>query len=189
MAQEGPLPRLYDVTGVAADDVLNVRERPDSASPLVGRLTPDARGIEVTATDDTGRWAQINTDERTGWVALRYLAPHPETEGPPTNLACYGTEPFWALALRDGAALYTSPDSPERRYAVDVALGTGIRGDARAALIARDDGGRLTAAVSGGFCTDGMSDRSYALNATVVVEDDGSEPRMLTGCCSLATGE
>ena len=32
------LPTLFDVTGVAADDRLNIRERPDPSAPIIGTL-------------------------------------------------------------------------------------------------------------------------------------------------------
>ncbi len=37
----------YEVTGVAIDDVLNLREEPDAGAALVGALSPVASGIDV----------------------------------------------------------------------------------------------------------------------------------------------
>ena len=57
-------PALHDVTGVASDDVLNIRESPDAGSAIVGSLAPDATGVEVVAV--TGGWAVVNTSEASG---------------------------------------------------------------------------------------------------------------------------
>ena len=57
------LPALHDVTGVAADDVLNVRARPDASAPVLGALTPDATGVEVVA--DAIRSAVVSTGSTT----------------------------------------------------------------------------------------------------------------------------
>lgn len=43
------LPAVYDVAGVAADDVLNVRAEPSAEAPVLRTLAPDAGGIEVVA--------------------------------------------------------------------------------------------------------------------------------------------
>ena len=40
-------PAAYAVTGVASNDVLNIRARPDAGSAIIGSLAPDATGVEV----------------------------------------------------------------------------------------------------------------------------------------------
>ena len=62
------------MTGVAANDLLNIRAAPSANAEIIGTLSPRARHIEVVGYDDTGRWAQINTGEISGWAALRFLA-------------------------------------------------------------------------------------------------------------------
>ena len=92
--QEYILPTLFDVTDVADDDVLNIRTRPSAGAEILGSLAPDARGVEVVAHDASGRWAQINTGEHSGWVALRYLAYRTDVWEPgalPEALRCIGT--------------------------------------------------------------------------------------------------
>ena len=53
-------------------------------------------------------------------------------------------------------------------------------------MIAGDDKGRLTAVMQPQQCSDGMSDRTYALAVTVILEGKDVPARMLTGCCSIA---
>ncbi len=109
-AQE--MPSLHDVTGVAADDVLNVRSGPDAGSARIGALAPGATGVEVIELSGTG-WGRVNVDEGSGWVSLRYLARQPDQPPVPDRLTCFGTEPFWSLARDGDAARYVTPDGPE----------------------------------------------------------------------------
>ena len=186
---DGPLPALYDVVGVGGGDRLNVREGPDAQTAVVGSLAPDAKGVEVVAVDAAGAWGRVNTRERAGWVAMRYLAPQPETRAMPGELppgfSCFGTEPFWTLRPDGGRAVFSTPDRGDEALALSSSLVTGIVGDQRRALIAEGDGRRITATIEPGLCSDNMSDRLYGLTAMVVLEGE-DVPELLTGCCSLA---
>ena len=187
-ADDRPLPGLYDVTAVAVGDVLNVREAPGVDAPVIGTLAADARGVELVARDASGLWGQVNTRERAGWVALRYLAAEPspwEAGRLPAQLACYGTEPFWSLLPTAGQVVYRTPDGGDAVLELAAVLDTGIAGDPRRGLIATADRLRLTATIAPGTCNDGMSDRAYGLDVMVLVES-GTAPRLLTGCCSIA---
>ena len=185
--QEYILPTLFDVTDVAADDVLNIRSAPSARSEIIGTLAPDARRIEVVAHDASGRWGQVNAGERHGWVALRYLAYRTDVweagDVPPT-LSCAGTEPFWWLAPQAGRLRYATPED-EIDLPLTAILSTGVFRSPRRTLMGAEDGTRLTAVVTPAACSDGMSDRAYGLDATLVIERDGTL-EMRTGCCSIA---
>lgn len=186
--QEYILPTLFDVTGVAASDVLNIREAPNAGAPIVGTLDPDARDIEVVGYDETGRWARINTGERSGWAALRYLAYQVDVWTPgtlPPTLHCLGTEPFWSYRPRGDTVVFSTPDAPERVMQIEKVLSTGIFRDPRRSVSAQNDSHRMTAVMVPMECSDGMSDRMYGLDVTIILEGPG-EPEMLTGCCSIA---
>lgn len=92
-------PALYDVTGVRADDALNIRERPDADSPIIGMLTPDSTGVEVVAEVDG--WGVVNIGERAGYANLRFLArsERPAWNQLATPLVCSGSEPFWRIEI------------------------------------------------------------------------------------------
>ena len=186
--QEYFLPTLFDVSGVAVGDVLNVRTAPDASSAVIGSLAPDARNIEVVGLDRSGRWAQINTRERSGWVALRYLAyqvgvwDHGRL---PESLRCFGTEPFWSLAARDSRLVLSLPDAPDLSLPLRSVLDTGVFRDPRRAILADEGAERLMLVATPKACSDGMSDRAYGLEATVVREGEGGT-QMLAGCCSIA---
>ena len=83
---------LYEVTSVAPDDMLNVRDRPGvRGSIVIGRLAPDARGVERSGgvQDVNGRdWWHIrhrSLPADGGWVNSRFLTPLDEMAGPGTD--------------------------------------------------------------------------------------------------------
>ena len=59
------------VTGVAANDVLNIRERPSASSAIRGFIPPNACYIEVLGR--SGNWYRISYRGTVGWVNGRYL--------------------------------------------------------------------------------------------------------------------
>lgn len=186
---EAALPSLAAVTGVSADDVLNVRAAPDANAPIVGSLAPDARGFEVTGFDPSGRWARIGMGEISGWASGRFLVLDRGTwrnGALPAALTCIGTEPFWSLRHDDGRMSLSMPDRDERRLDLRAILDRGLQEDAMRSLIAGDGQGRLTAVIRPEACSDGMSDRDFGLSATVILDGQGQSSRMLTGCCSVA---
>jgi uncharacterized membrane protein len=179
------LPGLFTVA-VPAGDALNVRGAPGAGAEIIGRLSPGTRGVEVVAVDASGAWGQVNTGERAGWVALRYLRPEPDVwrQDLPASLACFGTEPFWSVRPAGGTAVLSEPGR-DVALPVTALRDTGSAGIPRRALVAANAAERLTAFVAPGICSDGMSDRLYGLTAAVVHEQ-GGEARLLTGCCSIA---
>jgi uncharacterized membrane protein len=186
--QEYILPTLFDVTGVAANDVLNIRAAPDASAEIIGTLSPNARDIEVVGYDETGRWARINTGERSGWAALRYLAYQVDVWTPgtlPPTLHCLGNEPFWSFRPAGDNVMFSTPDAPESVMRIEQVLATGVFREPRRSVTAQGESLRMTAVMVPMACSDGMSDRSYGLDVTVILEGRG-EPQMLTGCCSIA---
>lgn len=184
--QEYILPTLFDVAGVAADDVLNVRAGPGTGHEVVGTLAPDATGIEVVAHSEDGRWGRVNVGERSGWASLAYLAYRTDvwTDGElPDGLRCLGTEPFWALEFSDGSLVWSTPET-ERSLPLETVLSSGTFRSPRRVFSGTDEAGRLLTSMVPMACSDGMSDRAFGLDATVVIEGDDSS-RMLTGCCTI----
>lgn len=186
--QEYVLPTLFDVTGVAANDVVNIRAAPGTSSAVIGTLSADARNIEVVGYDATGRWARINTGALSGWAALRYLAYQVDVWNPgtlPPTLHCLGNEPFWSFSPRGDDILFATPDAPETAMQVNAVLTTGLFRDPRRSLTAEAGSQSMTAVIVPLSCSDGMSDRAYGLDVTVILQGGGAL-QMLTGCCSIA---
>jgi uncharacterized membrane protein len=186
--QEYILPTLFDVVDVAANDVLNIRDAPNARAAIVGQLAPDARDIEVVGYDPTGQWAQINIGAQSGWTALRYLAYQVDVWQPgsvPPTLHCHGNEPFWSIEPRGDVVAFSTPEVSETVMPIGQVLTTGLFRDPRRSILAEGDGQRMTAVIVPIACSDGMSDRAYGLDVTVLLMGRGA-PQMLTGCCSIA---
>lgn len=178
--QEYILPTLFDVTGVAMNDVLNIRADPNPTAPIIGTLAPDATRIEVV--EERRGWARVNTGEGSGWVNSRFLAYRTDvwTDGAlPQGWQCFGTEPFWAVIPQGGDVVLGGPDMPEDTRPVRAVLSTGIFRDPTRAVVA--DG--VTVVSTPQRCSDGMSDRLFGLRAEVVIH--GAAPRLLSGCCTI----
>lgn len=60
------------VTGVAHNDVLNIRARPSVRSAVVGIAKPDACDVTVDR-ECSGRWCPVRTPTTTGWARRDYL--------------------------------------------------------------------------------------------------------------------
>ena len=180
------LPSLFAVVDVAEDDVLNIRAQPGSSSAIVGSLAWNAGDIEVTSLDATGKWGQINIDEQSAWVSMRYLRLQPFTEAKllPHPLTCFGNEPFWALEITNGATteLRRMDGDPLWFPAPHTVASASMTG--RYAMIAEDAGRSLFGFVERKTCSDGMSDRAYGLDVNLLIRD-GNEIQYLSGCCSV----
>lgn len=184
MAQ--PLPQLYDVTGVAAGDVLNIRASDSASAEIIGTLPRDAQAVEVVAINDAGNWGQVNTAERAGWVNLTYLAArgvHIDHYNLPDGLFCMGTEPFWSAQNTGGQLHFDTPDAPARDMAIWMAQDSGIEGDLRRMLQFAGIGGPGMGFIYPAQCSDGMSDRAYGLAISLMTAPDSA---MLSGCCTLS---
>lgn len=67
----------YAVKGVAADDVLNIRDAPNGKQ-IIARVPSNGRGIIAVgprAKSAGGTWARVRYGTTTGWVNVRFLAP------------------------------------------------------------------------------------------------------------------
>lgn len=175
------LPALYDVTGVAAGDVLNIRAEGKAGAAAVGTLPPDAKAVEVV--EESGNWGLVNTGEGSGWVNLRFMArqPGPDWFALETPLRCLGTEPFWSLGIEPatGVAVYSTPEGGDR-FTTVTARWPGTPYSASAA-IALPEG---FAVLTGGYCSDGMSDRAFGIRADLFLTGDPAA--RMAGCCTLA---
>lgn len=180
-------PRYFRVTGLAADDVLNIRAAPTASAAVVGTFKPGAQPVEVLDIDKG--WAQVITGEGMGWVHADYLEPIqmlPVAESAlPAGLLCAGTEPFWRLRIDHKSVTYTAAGAGERVMNLVEAGGFAGVGPGTNFVVAAGENGGITAVVSNQLCSDGMSDRDYPRRIDVVLSDaDGVSG--LTGCCRVS---
>lgn len=177
-----PLPALYDVTGVAADDVLNVRAAPTGSAEKFGELSATAQDIEVTAINAAKTWGRINMGEVPGWVSMRYLKR--QKDNPDFALAhaltCYGTEPFWRADITQGQGVtLTTPDTSFDIPGAGLFVpASGMSGHYALGF------GNSSLQVTREECVDGMSDRSFGLSIGLFLRHDQSQT-LYSGCCSL----
>ena len=183
-------PKLYRVTGVADNDTLNIREMPDASSEIIGEFGPHQTGIEVVTTTEDGRWGLVNSNEQSGWTAMRFLASESDQINLPRGLTCSGTEPFWSLDFKpvtkviggwDYMGITEAPtiyqdvwtDAPINRS--HDTFGFSLSGqDVNADGIIRTE-----------MCDDGMSDRSYGFSVDIILHHR-DERLLVSGCCSLS---
>lgn len=68
----------FAVKGVAPNDVLNVRDRPDGKQ-IIGHVPPNGRGLVAigprTKATGGGTWVKIRFGDTSGWVNVRFLGP------------------------------------------------------------------------------------------------------------------
>ncbi|WP_137700988.1 COG3650 family protein [Marimonas lutisalis] len=170
-------PALHDVTGVAANDVLNIRAEPSGSAGKIGALAHNATNVEVIRT--SGSWGLVTAGERSGWVSMRYLARQPDGDYALTRtLACYGTEPFWNLSITQGTrATFTAMGGDPVQIPVGLLQRSANRTDR---FVLR--GGAMTAIIARAACSDGMSDREFGLTIDLLSDARGT---LYSGCCSL----
>lgn len=186
MAAAQEFPALYDVTGVASDDVLNVRAGPGAAHPIIGELAHDAVDIEVVARADGGNWGLVNLDERSGWTSLSFLERQPGdwNAAPTTITSCFGTEPFWDITGLNVALTLQNYGEPQ--FSAPTAGPMPAPWSGHLGVTADGPEGHLSLVVEAESCNDGMSDREYGLSATAISSLDGMGTQMWFGCCTVA---
>ncbi len=181
-------PGYYRVTGVAADDTLNVRAEPNASSADIGDLDPNATGVEVLGTDPSGDWGEIIWEERNAWVAMRFLAPDslPTVQGTvlPAGLQCGGTEPFWTMKLSQNSAVFSDISGTVLNLGLAGSTVAEGRPEYPVAMQHGGGGNNALSIVSPLRCSDGMSDRDYPFTHTLLLQTAEGR-RFLEGCCYL----
>lgn len=176
-------PAAFSVSGVSADDVLNIRQAPGAGSAKIGELGPFTLNIEVLALSGNGRWGRIGMPEGNGWVAMRYLARQDLPEGAvvPRPLSCVGTEPFWRIGLLSRGDEFDrmGDDRVDLDLVEERPADNGYQAD-----LTGQDGASYSLMVSRGACSDGMSDREFGWTGTLSIDGQGGA-ETLTGCCTL----
>ncbi len=183
-----PFPALYDVTGVASDDVLNVRTAPNAQAEKIGALSYAQIYVEVVRTSDDHKWGLVNIGEGAGWVSMAYLTRWPGQEWGSFQMpsGCYGTEPFWSLIGLDGDHV-TLEEMSGTAFNYRLTASMSSFGSTNAHwLVGEGDGRKIHATLRRMSCNDGMSDRESGLAIDLYAETDDNGPVALSGCCMLA---
>lgn len=193
LATQDGWPALYDVQGVAEDDVLNIRAEPSAGASIVGQLAHDAEAVEVIRPNPRQTWGLVNHGEGTGWVSLSYLQRRPGQwfGARPDPARCFGTEPFWALEFdASNEVEWSLAGTPPREGSVTAEFSSTSRRDAHGFRIGlpMGEGGETREGVGivmQQACSDGMSSREYGLRLELMLEAQEG-PALYSGCCTLA---
>lgn len=177
-------PGLFHVTGVASNDVLNIRAEPSAQSAIVGALSYTQTGVEVVGLSQDRRWGLVQNGDGAGWVSMRFMTRSNNASWQQGEVAmtCRGTEPFWSLNLffpTNRAEFLGPDDSFEIRTTAPfmqttyhpLTLATFVNGAREGMIVIRQ-----------GVCSDGMSDQVFGLETQIYWQN---EPTGLSGCCSL----
>jgi len=95
---------LYRVINVASDDVLNVRSGPGADNSIVGELSPNSVGIQITGEEvqvGNSLWVPILYQGLIGWVNRHFLT---EQSEPSSTIQSTEIIDFYPLGIRDEEA-------------------------------------------------------------------------------------
>lgn len=179
-------PALYDVTGVASDDVLNVRAGTGASHPIIEALAYNDRDIEIVEVSENGKWGLIGYAGGNGWASMRYLKRQAGQAGPnlPRPLNCGGNEPFWGLQFSRHGNEYSEPGQmPHSLTTVWEGIPDGMQPVSYGIKMARG-ADEINAVITRSQCSDGMSETAYGFEINALLSGALGN-RMLTGCCSL----
>ena len=184
-AQPLILPDTFVVTGVAADDTLNVRQQPSGSSADIGDLYPNQL-VEVIAVSDNDQWGQIIWHEGNGWISMRFLAPEPypqmDDSVMPIGISCLGNEPFWsATILRNQMFEFSDIGALPQMRPVQHSTSALNMPPYLFAFTA----GEFTGVLERAQCFDGMSDITYGWQLRLI-STQMSGLVLRNGCCRVA---
>ena len=169
----------YSVFGVRPGDTLNMRSQPNPNAPVVQTIPFDGRDIGLTGRNAPGAWVEVIYNRKRGWVNGRFLGYGTGRYQVPAFLDCTGTEPFWSIGLRPGAAqadlMFAERRMSFRLTRVEQAMNRSdvwhFRGASRP--------GEMSLIVRNESCSDGMSDTRYPFSAVALI----SGLNVIAGCC------
>ncbi|WP_299302549.1 SH3 domain-containing protein [uncultured Litoreibacter sp.] len=174
------VPVLAQVTGVAANDTLNVRAGPSGSDAIIGELKPSEK-VELVEISPDGGWARLLWKEGNGWVSRRFVSDIQRkrlASGLPADLSCIGNEPFWSLNINANSSVGFEIAGEDRQsYPLAWSTSSQNNGDGGYAFGTGDMDGVLRREI----CSDGMSDRDYGWSVDVILR--GQAPQLLSGCC------
>ena len=179
-------PAFYDVTGVASDDVLNVRAGIGASHPILETLAYNERYVEIVSLSEDGRWGLIGYPGGSGWASMKYLARQSGQDRPdlPRPMSCGGNEPFWGLYFSQRGNDFALPGEPPHILPTTwEGIPDGMLPVAYGIRMARGSD-VINAVVTRSACSDGMSEMEYGFEINAILSGSLGN-RMLTGCCSL----
>ncbi|HID07242.1 MAG TPA: hypothetical protein EYP10_08845 [Armatimonadetes bacterium] len=183
LATAQQLPDAFMVTGVASNDVLNIRTEPKASSAIIGTLDPYGFNIEVIKLSPNGKWGMVSAGERNGWVAMRF-SKRTNATAPneiPRPMICFGNEPFWALGMYPNGDEYQL--AGESRHDL-TPINEVVSYQGYAVVFQEGPTLNRTLMIQRGYCDDGMSDLEYGWRA-ILLNETPQGSSLNFGCCTL----
>lgn len=187
-AHEIHFPAIFQISGIKPGEAVTIHAKPNPTSDPIGFIPSDGKDIEVVGQTPDTAWGIVNSDERAGWVEMRYLKQTDSVwarDSAPEFLACLGNGPVWWLQI----------SGPE----VALSLGTGEDHSLTIAEMFAPDGenrssrfieavnprNRAYISVAEGLCRTHDNGLEYGLSANVLLDSEGDKT-LVTGCCSVS---
>jgi len=178
-----PLPAVYTVSGVAANDVLWVRAEPTTFSARVDNLAPNVPVVVLGMATDG--WVLVSVGQNTGYVNARFLTRGggvTTSSGLQMNILCRGTEPFWSLDIdQDRTVTYTMAGTAAQYSALNQATPSPLTGSYPYTIAANP----VSGVVGQEICSDGMSDIQYPWSILLNAPNEAGVMATQHGCCTL----
>lgn len=182
-------PAHFSVSGVAADDWLNIRSEPRSDAVKVGDFGPYDLNIEVLRTSPDGKWGFVGNGEGNGWTAMRFLERqnHLNAGDFPRPFKCFGNEPFWTMNFGVNGTSYSELAIAQTNMLEtlneDVTY-DGMRILGGTAVLKQSGTVSHTVMFKMAQCSDGMSDREFGWSAVLVTQVPSGQSFEM-GCCTM----
>jgi len=187
-AQSLILPEVFAVSGVAANDTLNVRQAPSGRSADIGDIFPNQL-VEVIALNENQQWGQIIWQEGNGWISMQYLAPierpHMLDSVMPLGISCSGNEPFWSAVIQPNQMLTFTDYSAANQTAVAQPIRQSTSAIGMQPFSFAFVAGSFTGLLERAQCSDGMSDISYGWQLRLLNRSSAGL-QLRIGCCKAA---
>ena len=183
-APEGlPLPAIFSVSNVPAGDVFNIRSEPHSNAQIIHMV---ANGIPITVLGmASGNWAKVKIQDTIGFAHMNFMTRGGGTTTPTglqLGIECLGTEPFWHMSIAtDSSVTYTTNGQTTAPVALQSATPSTSQTGYPYGFMATPFSGQIDMQI----CSDGMSDDTYPMSATINAFNEFGAPMVALGCCRL----
>lgn len=191
--------QLFDVQGVDATDVLNMRNldlgtENLASTEIVGRIPYNGERIEATGLSLMFRgqlWREVVFSGTKGWVSTKFIKPNRDhlSISKSDRLSCSGNEPFWGVEISSVSASISMPgqDGIEKVELIIKDERDGMNRRGLKFYFAESDDGQTGLSLIVNYsdnCSDGATEYNYAFDVFVMGLYPGQGPAQ--GCCTFA---
>jgi uncharacterized protein YraI len=178
-----PLPAIFSVHNVPANDSLNIRNAPQTSGTV---LMQAQNGIALAVLGmATATWAKVQIGDVIGFAHADYLTRGGGTTnmfGFQLGVECIGTEPFWRITFdTDNMVRMTMVGE----VAAPVPLTSTAFSPTATGYPYVFDATPYSGEVNLEICSDGMSDNTYPMSIQLTTPNSQGAAMAVQGCCRL----